>query len=76
MVVTVLESMFGAMKRSVGCVSKLAALLNESQLRGVVFIGCDVIVARHASFIGDEWWHQMSSLVRLHSLLKYVMQSV
>ena len=33
---TVLESMFGAMKRSVGCVSKLAALLNESQLRGVV----------------------------------------
>ena len=36
MVVTVLESMFGAMKRSVGCVSKLAALLNESQLRGVV----------------------------------------
>ena len=75
MVVTVLESMFGAMKRSVGCVSKLAALLNEAQLRGR-FIGCDVIVARHASFIGDEWWHQMSSLVRLHSLLKYVMQSV
>jgi len=36
MVVTVLESMFGAMKRSVGCVSKLAALLNEAQLRGVV----------------------------------------
>ena len=71
---TVLESMFGAMKRSVGCVSKLAALLNEAQLRGVVLSA--VIVARHASFIGDEWWHQMSSLVRLHSLLKYVMQSV
>lgn len=50
--------------------SKLAALLNEAQLRGVV-LSAVMLLWRYASFI-DEWWHQMSSLVRLHSLLKYV----